>query len=380
MRLSDGRHFSYCLNVHPGEALADVRRALCEDVPAVGAALSPEAPFGVGLRLAAKAVTALKKEEALRAFRCDLDARGLYAFTVNAFPYGAFHRARVKENVYLPDWSHPDRAAYTLDTARILAQLVPEGEQGSVSTVPLGYRFRRGWTPDACIPPLLEVAEGLRRLEAETGTLVHLGLEPEPDCWLETTNQTVAFFEDLFRAPGAEEETLRRYLGVCVDTCHVAMQFEDPAETLRRLGKAGIRVSKLQLSAALEVEAANVAPGRLQAFDDGVYLHQTAASSGLRRRDLPEWLAQPDPDAGTLRIHAHVPLHWDGEGGLGTTRHTLTDAFWREAARSGCPHLEVETYTFDVLPPEITGERTVAENMIEECTWALKHLESSSTT
>ena len=374
MRLSDGRHFSYCLNVHPGETLEDVRRALFREVPSIAGALSPDAPFGLGLRLAGKAVAALSQDTALETFRRELDVGGFYAFTVNAFPHGAFHGARVKENVYLPDWSHPDRLSYTLDTARILARLLPEGEEGSVSTVPLGYRFREGLNPEHCIPPLLELAEGLNRLERETGRLVHVGLEPEPDCWLETTGQTLDFFERLFHAAGPREDSARRYLGVCVDTCHVAMQFEDPAETLHRLCAAGIRVSKLQLSAALEVDAADAAAEDLRAFDDGVYLHQTVASSGRRWRDVPDWLATPDPDAGTLRIHAHVPLHWAGEEHLRTTRHTLTDSFWREARRSRCPHLEVETYTFDVLPREITGGGGVVDDMVAECRWALSRL------
>ncbi len=376
MRLSNGLHFSYCLNVHPGETLDDVIDALHRHVPRIKTSLSPRTPFGLGLRIARHAATELLPPRG----HLDLLANALheeqtYAFTINGFPFGAFHNTRVKQTVYLPDWSDPGRLAYTRDLFDLLAALLPPDTEGSVSTVPLGYKFAQPpIDPATAHAPLLDLARHLADLEARTGKLLHLGLEPEPDCLLETTPETLAFFQNLFRTAGPDEALVRRHIGVCLDTCHVAMQFEDPAHSLLALANAGIRVSKIQLSAALECDARDIPPDALRAFDDGVYLHQVTSTSGRRWRDLPDFLSAPDRDAGTLRIHAHVPLHWPGDAPLRSTRSTLTPEFWSAIPASGCTHLEVETYTFNVLPQTLRQNRHVADNMIHECQWALDQL------
>lgn len=376
MQIADGRHFSYCLNVHPGETFEDLLRVLEQEVPNIKQALCPDAPFGLGLRIAHQASLALRSPENLSRLKKKLTDTGTYAFTLNGFPYGAFHQTRVKEQVYQPDWSFASRLDYTRDICFQLARLLPENAEGSVSTVPLGYKF----DPDAdgkrtrMVDALRELASFLACLEKETGKCLHLGLEPEPDCMLETTPEAVAFFEEeLLRGSPVPEDILRRHLGICLDTCHVAMQFEDPVESVRSLQAAGIRISKTQISAALECEA-GIDPAVLTAFDDGVYLHQIKSTSGKSWRDLPEFLASPNPEAGTLRIHAHVPLHWEGGNGLRSTRHTLPAAFWTALQASDCTHLEVETYTFDVLPEDIRAGRRVADDMIDECRWALEKL------
>ncbi|MGA0333403.1 MAG: metabolite traffic protein EboE [Kiritimatiellia bacterium] len=375
MQLKDGRHFSYCLNVHPGESLAELQETLRVQVPEIKQALSPEHPFGLGLRIAGEASAALTSAQALSGLQTQITEAGTYAFTVNGFPYGAFHRTRVKEQVYQPDWSSPLRLEYTRNLFDQLAALLPEDTQGSISSVPLGYKFTD--TPfgmEFACRQLCQLTQHLHELELETGKLLHLGLEPEPDCILETTEEAVGFFKErLFRSGQVSEELLRRHLGICLDTCHVAMQFENPAEAVRTLRCEGIRISKTQISAALECEA-EIDPEELKAFDDGVYLHQIKSSSGKSWRDLPEYLAHPDPRAGTLRIHAHVPLHWEGAEALWSTRHTLSDDFWKTLAASGCPHLEVETYTFHVLPDALRAGRSVAQDMIDECRWALEIL------
>ena len=376
VQLSGDRHLSYCLNVHPGEKLEDIFRILQQDIPEIKQALSPEQPFGLGLRIAHDASLALRPPEALAALKKHLSDAGAYAFTINGFPYGAFHQTRVKEQVYQPDWSFPERLEYTQDIFFQLAILLPEKREGSISTVPLGYKFDPAAQQkrERMIMQLREMASFLDFLEKDTGKLLHLGLEPEPDCILETTPEAIAFFEDeLLPGSAVSEEILRRHLGICLDTCHVAMQFENPVESIQQLQKAGIRISKTQISAALECDA-SIDPEKLRAFDDGVYLHQIKSNKGQAWRDLPDYLAAPDPEAGTLRIHAHVPLHWEGDDELHSTRHTLTQEFRQALALSDCKHLEVETYTFDVLPEEVRAGRTVAEDMIAECRWALENI------
>lgn len=375
MRLSHDRHFSYCLNIHPGESLEDIRQVLRTQIPEIKQALCPDAPFGLGLRIARQASLDLTRSGQLDGFKQDLELAGCYAYTINGFPYGAFHHTRVKENVYLPDWSSPDRVSYTCDLFDQLTSLLPDGVDGSISTVPLGYKYKPSPSEyETYITHLRSVARNLGRIEEETGTELHLGLEPEPDCLLETTDETLAFFERLYEASGKDEPLVRRHIGVCMDTCHAAMQFEDPEESLQRLRKAGIRLSKVQISAALECDAEILHPESLRDFDDGVYLHQVKSSSGRSWRDLPEWFASPDPDAGRLRIHAHVPLHWKGTDELRSTRHTLTPGFWQALRESDCRHLEVETYTFNVLPESIRAGNSIARDMISECRWALERV------
>ncbi|MCC5849050.1 MAG: metabolite traffic protein EboE [Verrucomicrobia bacterium] len=388
-------HFSYCLNVHPGESLSEVRHAIATHVLAIQKGLSPfqtstepNPPFGLGLRIAKHAADELKAPGALESFRELLQSLNLYAFTLNGFPYGAFHQTRVKENVYAPDWRRPERFHYTRDLFDLLAKLLPADTAGSVSTVPLSYG---AWTLSDADRAVMrkhfcDLALHLSRIEAETGKLLHIGLEPEPDCTLETTPQTVQWFnDDLFAQGSAElsqsagipktdaERLLRRHIGVCFDTCHVAMQFEDPAASMRTLVREGIRISKVQVSAALETDAARISPEALSAFDDGVYLHQMKSSKGKAWPDIPEWRDAPAPNAGTLRIHCHVPLHWPGDDLLGSTRHTLTPAFRDALRESGCDHIEVETYTFNVLPAALRSGN-VEQDMIQECIWTLRNL------
>jgi hypothetical protein len=365
------------MNVHPGESWEETVQAVRTHIPAVKRGLCPDAPFGVGLRLSARACKQGAGRE--HELRQALNEVGAYAFTVNAFPYGAFHHTRVKENVYLPDWSDPERVEYTLNAANILAAVLPEGMEGSVSTVPLGYKYEprlpRGRHQRAKFKEhLLETATGLENIHQQTGKLIHLGLEPEPDCILETTEETMSFFRDLFQHP--QGAMICTYIGVCLDTCHVALQFEDPAWALRRYQSENIRISKIQLSAALEVPADQVCPDDLNPFDDGVYFHQVTSSSGSRWRDLPQWRSAPDPEAGLLRIHCHVPLDWPGSSSLRSTRHTLGPEFCEQVRQLDSPHLEVETYTFGVLPPSLSRQKSVAENMTDECAWALDYISS----
>jgi hypothetical protein len=260
-----------------------------------------------------------------------------------------------------------------------------------VSTVPLAYGTPalREEERQGIVRHFVELCSQLIRIEAEEGVLLHLGLEPEPDCALERTPQTLSWFrEELFRRgapllaaregkPVTEAEALlRRHLGVCVDSCHAAMQFEDPAEGLAECRRAGVRVSKIQLSAALECIADADALAALRAFDDGVYLHQVKSADGQSWPDLPSLFRDPPAGNPRIRIHCHVPLHWRGAAPLQSTRDSLSPAFWDAVTRGECRHVEVETYTFSVLPEFLRGA-PLADNVAAECAWARTQLERS---
>ncbi len=376
------QHVTYCLNVHAGETwddnLAAIERYACE----VRDRLAVDAPFGLGLRLSAIAAESLAQVETLATFRRFLDDHGLYVFTINGFPYGTFHASAVKEQVYAPDWRQPERVAYTNRLASILAVLLPEGVSGSISTVPGSYKT---WVKTAedrqrIAMNLVGVAAQFSRLEEETGREIHLGLEPEPDCMLETTDEVLAFFaEDVaaaVRASGSvSEDVVRRHLGVCFDACHMALQYESPSESVQRLAAAGVRISKVQLSAALRARGSACLRDQLGAFADSVYLHQTRVRmrTGEIRRfgDLPQALAESELTRDVeseWRVHCHVPLYWQGEGDVGSTVDVMTPEFFDAVQQSGCTHLELETYTFDVLPESLKSRGVVA-SVVDEYGW-----------
>jgi sugar phosphate isomerase/epimerase len=382
--------------VHPGETLADVRRAIGDCAVAVRQRLGCREPFGLGLRLSRRAVDELADPRALGALREAVAGHGCYAYTVNAFPYGAFHGLVVKESVYAPDWRDPARLDYTVAVARVLAELLPPGVQGSISTVPGSYRswITRSEERAAIARAVAACAWELARIEERTGRHIALAIEPEPDCLIETTADSIRFFkEDLLvegvrhlRAMAGEaaaENCVRRHVGICLDTCHVAMQFEAPAASLRELAGAGIRVAKIQISAALRAPLTADAIGRLPAFVDAVYLHQTRIRRGDGRiechADLtPATIAslRPDPDA-RVRSHFHVPLHFSGQGDLRSSAGDLTPEFFHAAREVGCRHLEIETYTYDVLPAALRADMIV-ESVAREYEFVRARLASSA--
>ena len=386
---------TYCLNIHPGESWEDVKSAVALHALGVKKLVSPRAPFGLGLRLACRAVEELRRSGETAEWRKWLERHGLYVFTVNGFPYGTFHGQPVKTAVYRPDWRTPERLNYTLELAEALAELLPEGQDGSISTAPGSYKawVRGSGDRRQIARQLAAAAAALAELECRTGREIHLGLEPEPDCLLETTGETVRFFNDLLipegvpavRArlgctPPEAERLLRRHLGVCVDACHLAIQGEDLASSLMRLQDAGIRLSKLQLSAALKTPGP-AAAAELAPFDDAVYLHQVKARDAAGRRhayaDLPEYLEacrNGTAPGGEARIHVHVPLDWRGDGTIQTTADVLTAALRERVRRLERPHLEVETYTFCILPPALRA-RPVEASLAAELRYALAWLQ-----
>ncbi len=372
------RHLTYCLNVHPGESWAENLAAIKNKALCVRQQVCPDQLFGLGLRLGNEAAMALAVPETLKEFRRFLKDHHLYVFTVNGFPYGAFHNARVKEGVYQPDWCAPERTVYTKRLADILAALLPEGMAGSISTVPCSYKawIRTEDKKRVMAENLTDVARHLSGIYDRTGTLIHIGLEPEPDCYLESTRDVTGFFEQ-FLFCDARTDLIRKHIGICFDTCHLAVQFEDLAGSLAELHGKGIRISKLQLSAAPVAFCRIAAPEQLTRFCDPVYLHQVKvrdACGGITAwPDLPEALAASRAAGGLegeWRVHFHVPLYFTARDDIRSTSDQLTPEFFTAIRDCGIEHLEIETYTFDVLPPEMRA-RGVESSIVAEYEWVL---------
>jgi sugar phosphate isomerase/epimerase len=362
-------HLTYCTNIHAGESWHEVLEAVRSHVVAVKALVSPDAPFGVGLRLSARAASELARPDELAAFEALLQRHDLYVFTLNGFPYGDFHGTRVKENVYHPDWREESRVSYTLALAEILARLVPPGVRaGSISTLPFGFRV------PASAGGLVTVARRLAELRARTGKHIVVALEPEPECVLETTEDAVRFFAEHLLP--ADEPIVRAHLGVCLDACHAAVELEKAREAVLRLERAGIAIAKIQLTNALEATGPE-ARAELARFAEDTYLHQCVVQreGGRIERylDLPEALRGDFGDGDVLRTHFHVPIFAERLGRLLGTQRFLRDLLAIVRARAVTEHLEVETYTWDVIPPE-HRRPSVVEDVAREILWAKEQL------
>ncbi|MCJ1674082.1 metabolite traffic protein EboE [Rathayibacter sp. VKM Ac-2929] len=365
-------HLSYCTNVHPAEDLEGVVRQLDVYAGPARAAAGLDT-VGVGLwiprDLAARLVASREDRAVLRAA---LERNGLEVRTLNAFPYAAFHAEVVKLDVYRPNWTTPERLAYTIDCARILADLLPAGADGSISTLPLGWR--EGWGAEqdaAAVRQLALLVDELRELRRSTGHAIRLAIEPEPGCILDTVEDVVAWLHPRI---GLVDPA---YVGVCLDTCHLAVSFADPAAAVRRIRDAGLRVVKVQASAALHVAdpADPAARAAVGAFVEKRYLHQTrenGAGGVLRVDDLPEAL-DTLPGAGPWRVHFHVPLHHRPAAPLSATTAVLAEAV--SAVDAAWPydeiHLDVETYTWAVLAD---APSDLSVGIGAELAWAAEHL------
>lgn len=386
----------YCTNVHAGLTVEGVLKGLDDFTVPVAARYGES--MAAGLWLARPVVDELLAEsDGPKRFREELETRGLTCHTLNTFPYGDFHSERVKENVYIPDWADPKRLEYTLNCAAILAEILPDGVDGSMSTVPLGFKefdqpadFR-----ERAADQLIQLATRLEYEASVTGRCIRLAIEPEPLCLLETTPETLEFFAFLIdRAERAgAAEAVREHIGVCYDVCHQAVEFEDVAGSIRDLDAAGIRINKVHITCAIKA----LAPGEnadvreaLARYAEPRYLHQTMArtsdGSVLRLVDLTEEFATSPPSdfAGCdeWRVHFHVPVNAESLGPLKTTRDELREALAAVADLDYAPHLEVETYTWEVLPDggrvdlvdgltaEMTATRALLESIASEATQA----------
>ncbi|MRX43377.1 metabolite traffic protein EboE [Agromyces kandeliae] len=344
-------HLSYCTNVHPAEDLDGVIAQLHAAAGPIRRAAGLDL-LGVGLWLPAPLAARLANETAaLARLRAALEEEGLEVRTLNAFPYEAFHADVVKLGVYSPDWTDPARLDYTIDAARVLAELLPPGGEGSISTLPLGWR--EGWdaaADRAATAALVSLGAELRAIRAETGRVIRLAIEPEPGCVLDDVADTVAWLD------AHRQRIDLEHVGICLDTCHLAVSFADPRTEVERIASAGIRVVKVQASAALHVDrpGAPAARAAVAGYAEDRYLHQVrerAANGPIRVDDLPEAL-EVLPASAPWRVHFHVPLHVEPEPPLRATTEVLEAALDAVVAVQPVDqlHVDVETYTWSVLP------------------------------
>jgi hypothetical protein len=372
---------AYCTNVHAGPDLTRALANLERHALAVQARYAPGGPMGVGLWLASPGARECVAGNQIERLRDWLGERQLVPFTFNGFPYGDFHQPVVKHAVYLPTWWERERLEYTRDLVTILHGVLPTGLAGSISTVPIAWGSPSDDQLRAAASQLRQLADELHRLEGDTGRLIHVNLEPEPGCTLDTAADVVAFFEG-YLLPGSDEARVRRYLRVCHDVCHAAVMFEDQAHVLDAYRRAGIPVGKVQVSAAVRLELSQVAQrdqdaafAQLGAFVEPRYLHQTM----VRRvgeatprffEDLP--LALAEARAEEYRTHFHVPIYLERFGLLEAMQGAIVACL--EALRPGeCEHFEVETYAWGVLPEELRVAE-LAEGIALEMDWLRRRL------
>lgn len=384
MKLSSGLSLAYCTNVHRGETWPETFRSLQEHTLRVRDRVAAGQSFAIGLRLSNQASRELIEVETGREFRRWLEKENCYVAGINGFPFASFHGRTVKENVFSPDWCQPERLAYTQRLFNLLGDWGPNDSRGTVSTLPGTFKgFARKATEQKTLREnILNCAQFLARWRDRSGIAFKLALEPEPLGLIENTVETIDFFEQLRReepAAGLVDD----FLGVCFDTCHFALQYEDAAKAIHQLNTSGAPVVKFHLSSALRLKPSAASLQRLARLHEPTYLHQclgkTTAGEVVRFKDIPEAL-QVVPSLSSLeelRVHFHVPVQVETlDNGLSSTRDYLQSCLDVIAQSPQRYHeLEIETYTWEVLPP---ASRTadVVDQIAAEYHWVLDELKT----
>jgi hypothetical protein len=398
MDLGKYGHLTYSTLVHPGDTWEEMWHSLITYVPRVKARVSPNAPFGVSLRLSASSAdTLIKSPEERAKLKSFLDDNDLYLYTVNAFPYGPFKNTIVKEQVFEPDWRGQPRALYTENVAEILAEVGSQHVNPSIQSPPLGFKARVTGKDvvEAYAANIRQLAVFLHRLRERTGRTVTLALEPEPFCFLETTPETVHFFTKVLRSDASLQalaatlgvnddqarEILRRHIGTVYDICHQAVEYEDVSASLQSLVDNDIPVFKLQEAAAVRIPQVSAESVKaLSEYVDSIYLTQT-----IERRDgklnrflnLQDAFAAFAKDPGgqrEWRTHFHVPIFLEDLGQhFKTTRFAIEEALAFHKRTPLSTQLEIETYTWDVLPDHLkTGD--IVDYVVMEIEWVRAQL------
>jgi len=401
MKLAFG-HLSYCTNIHSGESWKDHFNALKNNFPSIRGQVCGSQTMGIGLRLSNSASLDIQGDKELKEFKEWLAANNAYVFTMNGFPYGDFHHAVVKDQVHAPDWTSKERVDYTIRLFRILAKLLPEGMEGGISTSPLSYRF---WFPEkeACqnavllaTQNIIVIAEELIRIRQKFGVKMHLDIEPEPDGILESGAEFIDWFENVLLplskqilpdrlniSPEEAEVLIKDHICLCYDVCHFAIGYESHSKVIELLENKGIKVGKIQISAALKAdlpakpELRSEIAAAFESFNEPTYLHQVVARKEdgqfLRYRDLPEALNDfSNPLVKEWRAHFHVPVFVRDLGLLQSTQDDISEVLKIQKNRPFTDHMEIETYTWEVLPDAL--KVPIDQSIIRELNWVRKLL------
>jgi hypothetical protein len=400
----NNHHLTYCSNIHPGESWKETFENLEKYIPEIKENLKTAAPFAIGLRLSNDASLDLQDQEKLAAFKKWLDDHHCYIFTFNGFPYGSFHREVVKDDVHAPDWTTADRKAYTFRLFDILAFLLRDGMDGGISTSPLSYRH---WHPQPkdweyamtkSTEQIVEVALRLYEIKQSQGKTLHLDIEPEPDGMLENCQETVDFYSKWLLPMGIPKlmdqfglsETdaayaLKDHIRICYDVCHFAVVYEDHEQVFKAFEKEGIKIGKIQISAALKVPIPSAIKEKMAVekilfpFVESTYLHQVVGRNSANQlhayRDLPDALVSlAETKQVEWRIHFHVPIFLDTYGQLSSTQEDIVTVLNLIKEKSVTPHLEIETYTWEVLPEDI--HLTLGESISRELQWTIEKMKA----
>lgn len=402
MKLKEGTHLTYCTNIHPGESWGETFENLQNHIPNIQSKAAKNAPFGIGLRLSNKASLELKVDGELQKFKTWLAANNCYVFTMNGFPYGGFHGEVVKDKVHQPDWTTKDRRNYTIRLFELLAELLPEGMEGGISTSPLSYRYwhknqqelERAITKSTT--HMVHVVEKLIEIKQKTGKVLHLDIEPEPDGILENTAEMLAFYKDWLLPMGARdlmdslamskedaENAIKDHIRLCYDVCHFALVYEKPRAVFQAMKSAGIKIGKIQISAALKIdipesiESKDAIRKTLVPFAESTYLHQVIGRNADGQlesfRDLDRALAVLDQTKlKEWRIHFHVPVFLEDYGAVASTQSDILEVLDYLKEENVTEHLEVETYTWDVLPEGMNID--IQSSIIRELEWVSENL------
>ncbi len=392
-------HLTYCTNIHPGETWSEVENNLTKYIPQLKTRLSPNHPFGIGLRLADVAAQELLDRDNLSQLQTWLQEQDLYIFTLNGFPYGGFHHQVVKDKVYAPDWSKSQRLDYTLKLIEILATLLPESLDGGISTLPISYKpwWQNHDEKNKILhQSSLNLAQAIAKMAEiyqNTGKLLHLDLEPEPDGMLENTTEVIDFFkawllplgskwlqEQLGISQALAESWILEHIRVCYDTCHFAVEYEEPHDIIQRLEDAGIKIGKIQLSSAIKIDIPTEIAQRklilekLSPFAESTYLHQVIARNSDRTLNhypdlstaLPHFLTT---EAQEWRTHFHVPIFIRNYQLFESTQEHIAKLLQLLPNHFVGHHLEIETYTWEVLPSEMKLD--ILTSIEREYQWVL---------
>ncbi len=386
-------HLTYCSNIHPGEDWKEHFQVLKSSIPEIKAAVCPQEKMGIGLRLANQASIDLSEKSNFDEFKNWLAAQDCYVFTMNGFPYGNFHNVVVKDQVHAPDWTTKERTDYTIRLFGLLAKLLPENlEEGGISTSPLSYRF--WWktlesfeeATKAATKNIISVVEALIDLQEKTGKTLHLDIEPEPDGILENSQEFIQWYKNYLIPMGIEQlkdkgfssekaiEAIKMHIQLCYDVCHFAVGFEAPQDVFNKLETEGLKVGKIQISSALKVDFSSDAKEKLKViaqYNEPTYLHQVVAQrkdgSFKKFPDLTEAIAAFDENISSWRVHFHVPLFLEKYGLLSSTQSDIVDTINVHKNTPFTNHLEIETYTWGVLPTEF--QAPLNESIIREINW-----------